>query len=356
MKIILKISKQICGFFSNVKNTTTGLFAVTFMVIMHTGCTEDTKYRSAFEKTLATNGEITPNVRYNGNGKAISVYYEDDDNETFPVLIEEDGSELKSDSEDTEERLFSRAKYDTKFIPKKFSAKTPEDVKYAIIVVKYSRIVGRYEGGGEAWQIFYDLITLELHPTFRQLFVHTIDGSSPPISIRAMSGGKGYGSPPKSSEVVERVSYVLNYLKDNDYIDETREEYKANADSITDFIESENEDENGEEVKEIYSQEEVNVPPSFPGGEVALMEFISYNVRYPEDAQTDGVQGRVWVQFMVEKDGSLTNVEVIRGVYRSLDAEAIRVVRAMPKWIPGQQRSEAVRVIYTLQIQFNLQQ
>jgi len=217
MKIGLKIFEQIYCFFSNVKITATGLFAVTFMVIMHTGCTEDTKYRSAFEKTLATNGEITPNVKYNGNGKAISVYYEDDDHGTFSVLIEEDEYEFKSDNEDTKETLLSSAKYDTKFIPKEFSAKTPEDVKYAIIVVKYSRVVGSYEGGGEAWQTFYDIITLELHPTFRQLFVHTIDGSSPPISIRAMSGGKGYGSPPKSSEVVEKVSYVLNYLKDKDY-------------------------------------------------------------------------------------------------------------------------------------------
>ena len=95
--------------------------------------------------------------------------------------------------------------------------------------------------------------------------------------------------------------------------------------------------------------------PSFPGGQAALMQWLSSNMKYPTIAAENGVQGRVIVQFVVEKDGSVTDVHVAKSVDPSLDKEAARVVKAMPKWIPGKQNGSAVRVKYTVPVTFKLQ-
>lgn len=95
--------------------------------------------------------------------------------------------------------------------------------------------------------------------------------------------------------------------------------------------------------------------PSFPGGNGALMQYLSDNIKYPVVAQENGVQGRVVVSFVVEKDGSITDVKVVRSVDPSLDREATRVVKAMPKWIPGKQNGSAVRVKYNVPVSFRLQ-
>lgn len=95
--------------------------------------------------------------------------------------------------------------------------------------------------------------------------------------------------------------------------------------------------------------------PSFPGGDGALFKFLNENVKYPVIAQENGVQGRVICQFVVNKDGSIVDVEVVRSVDASLDKEAIRVIKSMPKWSPGQQRGKPVRVKYTLPVNFKLQ-
>ena len=95
--------------------------------------------------------------------------------------------------------------------------------------------------------------------------------------------------------------------------------------------------------------------PSFPGGQGALMAFLSSNIKYPVVAQENGVQGRVIVGFVVEKDGSISDVKVMRSVDPSLDREAQRVVKAMPKWKPGKQNGSAVRVKYTVPVVFRLQ-
>ena len=94
--------------------------------------------------------------------------------------------------------------------------------------------------------------------------------------------------------------------------------------------------------------------PAFPGGMEAMIQFISSNIQYPADAQKQKVDGRVLVNFVVEKDGSITEVKVIKPAFPSLDAEAIRVVKAMPKWKPGYQNGRAVRVLFTLPINFSL--
>ena len=94
--------------------------------------------------------------------------------------------------------------------------------------------------------------------------------------------------------------------------------------------------------------------PAFPGGMEAMMAFLIENVKYPADAKKQKVDGRVLVNFVVEKDGSITEVKVIKPAFPSLDAEAIRVVKAMPKWKPGYQNGQAVRVLFTLPINFSL--
>lgn len=95
--------------------------------------------------------------------------------------------------------------------------------------------------------------------------------------------------------------------------------------------------------------------PSFPGGPSALMQYLSSNIKYPVVAQENGVQGRVVVSFVVERDGSITDVQVARSVDPSLDREAQRVVRNMPRWIPGKQNGQAVRVKYNVPVAFRLQ-
>ena len=94
--------------------------------------------------------------------------------------------------------------------------------------------------------------------------------------------------------------------------------------------------------------------PAFPGGMEAMIQFISNNIQYPADAQKQKVDGRVLVNYVVEKDGSITEVKVIKPTFPSLDAEAVRVVKAMPKWKPGYQKGQAVRVQFTMPINFSL--
>jgi len=112
-----------------------------------------------------------------------------------------------------------------------------------------------------------------------------------------------------------------------------------------------------EEKKEVANKvfDVVEQMPSFPGGNEALMKFLQESVKYPVVAQENGVQGRVVVSFVVERDGSITDVKVVRSVDPSLDKEATRVVKSMPHWIPGKQNGAAVRVKYNVPVSFRLQ-
>lgn len=100
----------------------------------------------------------------------------------------------------------------------------------------------------------------------------------------------------------------------------------------------------------------VETMPEFPGGQTAMMEFIENNMKYPVVAQENGIQGKVVLSFTVDKDGSITDIEVVRSVDPALDAEAIRIIKSMPKWQPGMQRDKAVRVKYTVPVNFRLEQ
>ena len=129
-------------------------------------------------------------------------------------------------------------------------------------------------------------------------------------------------------------------------------------------------DENGEvlKAKEVIATEPVKPKeeenkvfdvveqmPSYPGGMGALMQYLSSNIKYPAIAEENGIQGRVICTFVVERDGSITDVRIAKSVDPSLDKEAMRVVSKMPRWIPGKQNGSAVRVKYTLPVTFRLQ-
>ena len=110
-----------------------------------------------------------------------------------------------------------------------------------------------------------------------------------------------------------------------------------------------------EEVAEDVIHEHVEIMPDFPGGMAALMKYLGTNIKYPTISQEMGSAGKVIVQFVVDKDGTITNPAVVRGVDAYLDKEAIRVISSMPKWKPGVQNGKKVRVKYTVPVVFRLQ-
>lgn len=113
-----------------------------------------------------------------------------------------------------------------------------------------------------------------------------------------------------------------------------------------------------QEEDEVVEQEIFTIveeQPSFPGGEAALFEYLKKNIVYPTIAKESGIQGTVFVQFVVEPDGSVSNVKVLRGIGGGCDEEAVRVVKSMPRWNPGKQRGKPVRVYFNLPIRFVLQ-
>lgn len=179
--------------------------------------------------------------------------------------------------------------------------------------------------------------------------------------------------------VVERVKSSIKFtapvIKKDDEVkpDEelkTQDELMSTKTAIGTFDVKGNDDANGEvlKAKEVIAEPEppkheeenkvfdiVEQQPLFPGGPAALMKYLSENTKYPVVAQENGVQGRVYVQFVVEKDGSISDVHVLRGVDPSLDKEAVRVVKSMPRWTPGKQNGITVRVNYRVPVLFRLQ-
>ena len=158
--------------------------------------------------------------------------------------------------------------------------------------------------------------------------------------------------PPPPPPAVQEVE-VLNVVEDNvetETIEVTTEETEQEV-VIAAPVEAPVEEEEEEVVFVV-----VESMPEFPGGQQALFKYLSENVKYPVIAQENGIQGRVICQFVVNKDGSIVDVEVVRsGGDPSLDKEAIRVIKSMPNWKPGKQRGKAVRVKYTVPVNFKLQ-
>ncbi len=160
-------------------------------------------------------------------------------------------------------------------------------------------------------------------------------------------------TPPPPPPAVQEVE-VLNVVEDDvetESIEINTEDEKDVEVVIAPPVEAPVEEEEEEVVFVV-----VETMPEFPGGQQALFKYLSENVKYPVIAQENGIQGRVICQFVVNKDGAIVDVEVVRsGGDPSLDKEAVRVIKSMPKWNPGKQRGKAVRVKYTVPVNFRLQ-
>ena len=221
--------------------------------------------------------------------------------------------------------------------------------------------------------------------------VKIVQNSTKKVAVTAVTELSALNQPKKKAEVkqkqvkieqpervVERVKSSVKFTapvikKDEEVKPEdelkTQDELMSTKTAIGALDVKGNDDANGEvlKIKEAVAQPEpklevenkvfdvVEQMPSFPGGPQALMEYLSNNVKYPVVAQENGVQGRVVVSFVVERDGSITDVKVVRSVDPSLDKEASRVVKSMPRWIPGKQNGQAVRVKYNVPVAFRLQ-
>lgn|SRR5690554_150119 len=150
------------------------------------------------------------------------------------------------------------------------------------------------------------------------------------------------------------VADILNIVEDDVELDEELEimDTEMSQDDIVDFSNMVFEEETRDEGEIFMIVEEM---PEFPGGTEALQKYLAQSVRYPVIAQENGIQGRVYIQFVINQNGEVTNATILRGVDPSLDREALRVVEAMPKWKPGKQRNRPVRVSYTVPINFVLQ-
>jgi len=154
--------------------------------------------------------------------------------------------------------------------------------------------------------------------------------------------------PPEPPKVTE----VLNIVEDDVEIEDELEieDTEADQETAVEIVEIEEEEEE-EEAQVFFIVENM---PEFPGGDLELRKHIAQNVQYPEIAKENGIQGRVFVQFVVNQKGKVEQVKVVRGVDPALDKEAIRVISNLPNWAPGSQRGKPVKVSFTVPINFQL--
>lgn len=157
--------------------------------------------------------------------------------------------------------------------------------------------------------------------------------------------------PPEAPKVAELLEIVDNKVEVQETTQVMNEDHVAKVDVTYKPPQAVVEEEPEEQV--IFDV--VESIPEFPGGQAALMQYLAKNIKYPTISQENGTQGRVIVQFVVNKDGGIVDAKVVRSVDPYLDKEALRVVGTMPKWTPGKQRNKPVRVKYTLPVMFRLQ-
>jgi protein TonB len=157
--------------------------------------------------------------------------------------------------------------------------------------------------------------------------------------------------PPPPPKQVVKINVVEDDVEVEDEIDIDVEADESTE--IEEYIPIEVEEEESAEEQQIFMV--VESMPAFPGGESELHRYLAENIKYPQMAKESGIQGRVFVTFVVEKNGSVTDVKVLRGIGGGCDEEAIRVVKNMPKWTPGKQRGKPVRVQFNLPVKFTLQ-
>ena len=160
--------------------------------------------------------------------------------------------------------------------------------------------------------------------------------------------------PPPAAPAVAEVLTVVDddvELADVEIASSEDDASAAQAETyVAPVVEEEEEEESAQQIFTVVEKQ-----PEFPGGMSELMKFLAKSIKYPVIAQENGIQGRVICAFVVNRDGSVVDAEVLRGVDPSLDKEALRVIGTMPKWTPGKQRGKPVRVKYTVPITFRLQ-
>lgn len=156
--------------------------------------------------------------------------------------------------------------------------------------------------------------------------------------------------PPPPPKQVTKITIVEDDVEVEDDI-----EIDVEADAETEMEEYIPQEIEEEEIVEAEIFTVVESMPEFPGGMGKLMAYLSSNIKYPPLAKESGIQGRVFINFVVETDGRISKVKVLRGIGGGCDEEAVRVVEAMPKWKPGMQRGKPVRVSYNLPVKFTLQ-
>ncbi|MBO5225542.1 MAG: energy transducer TonB [Parabacteroides sp.] len=158
--------------------------------------------------------------------------------------------------------------------------------------------------------------------------------------------------PPPAPAIVEELNVVEDDVKLDD-VEIASSEDDATAAQQEAYVPPAVVEEEEESEQQIFTV--VEKMPEFPGGMAALMKYLANAIKYPVIAQENGIQGRVSCSFVINKDGSIVDAVVLRGVDPSLDKEALRVINAMPKWKPGEQRGKPVRVKYTVPVTFRLQ-
>lgn len=182
--------------------------------------------------------------------------------------------------------------------------------------------------------------------TFGPLVVENVESEEIPVTRQEEL--KTPPPPPPPVQVVEEFEVVEN---DKDIKNEVQlESSESDEKKVVEIVEMPQEEEAAEE--EIFFV--VEEMPEFPGGQLALRKYIAENVEYPEIARENEIQGRVFVQFVVNEKGDVVNAKVVRGVDPSLDKAALKVVNSLPKWKPGKQREKPVKVSFTVPINFML--
>jgi protein TonB len=151
--------------------------------------------------------------------------------------------------------------------------------------------------------------------------------------------------PPQQTTVIEVVEDDVE-VDDIEIDAETDDEEEIEEQAI---VEEEPEEEKEDEIF-VFVEDQ----PTFPGGDEARIKYLQENIKYPEMAKESGIQGTVYVTFVVEKDGRITNVKVLRGIGGGCDEEAVRIIKNMPRWKPGKQRGRAVRAQFNMPIRFVL--
>ena len=184
--------------------------------------------------------------------------------------------------------------------------------------------------------------------TFQTVAEEQVEEEIIPITQQMMAPPPPPPPAPKLTDLIDIVEDETSIEEELEILDaEDKTENKTVTNNVSDFGTYGTEDTGEADIFQV-----VEDMPSFPGGNV--QKWIAKNVKYPVLAMENGIQGKVYIQFVIEKDGSITDTKVIRGVDASLDKEAIRVINSMPKWKPGKQRGKPVRVSYTLPINFQL--